>query len=302
MQHRPYSGKYCEHVFVVIPWLMARRIEALDALRGVTAAAVVIGHAMGAADLPAPSVHWAVIIFFVLSGFVLALPWVGGRPPSLSSFLIRRVCRLWPPVAVSILLSALLFVLIGTKPPDLLTGWQQPLSGDLFVRCLLLTGQHGGCDALDIPLWSLVFETRISLVFPVLIAMTLHRRRLAFGFAIVCGTAIEVVALEARSAGKRTPHRGWFRHGRDADAALRHAFRLRHPARRASRSHRRPCGATYHMVRHCRMRGAVPAIRYRQRGRSGPADCCDNGLQDINEIGCSGGHCNGWAACPTAFT
>jgi peptidoglycan/LPS O-acetylase OafA/YrhL len=53
----------------------AKRIDALGSLRGIAAAVVVFGHTALASGIPGVPVHWAVMLFFVLSGFVLALPW-----------------------------------------------------------------------------------------------------------------------------------------------------------------------------------------------------------------------------------
>jgi peptidoglycan/LPS O-acetylase OafA/YrhL len=152
---------------------MERRIEALDSLRGLAAVAVVAEHLQEATGGQSALGHPAVILFFVLSGFVLARPWVHGRPPPWRGFLIRRVCRLWPPAIVAVAVSAALLLAIGVRSPYLGSNWIQPLDARQLTHCLLLTGQHGVC-ALDPPLWSLVLEVRLSLVFPLLVLAALR--------------------------------------------------------------------------------------------------------------------------------
>ena len=44
----------------------------------------------------------AVILFFTLSGFVLALPFLSYRQPTYSDFVIRRVCRIYFPYAAAL--------------------------------------------------------------------------------------------------------------------------------------------------------------------------------------------------------
>jgi peptidoglycan/LPS O-acetylase OafA/YrhL len=92
-----------------------RRIGSLDALRGVAALAVVIGHAlpMGLPQVP-PVVAVAlgrvsVIAFFVLSGFVLSLPYFDGRPLPYPAFVVRRLCRIYLPYAAVMFAAGTLF-------------------------------------------------------------------------------------------------------------------------------------------------------------------------------------------------
>jgi peptidoglycan/LPS O-acetylase OafA/YrhL len=186
----------------------ARRIPALDSLRGIAAAAVVLQHAMWCAGWRsiAPNAHWAVMLFFTLSGFVLALPYVEGRAATWSKFLVRRFFRLWPPVVVAVVVSATLCWLIGVRPPYVAEWWREPLNADLLTRCLLLTGQHGGCASLDLPLWSLVYEARLSLVFPALALLTLRWPRQAIVLAVVGGFSLEV--LERLCGGITEPLSG----------------------------------------------------------------------------------------------
>jgi peptidoglycan/LPS O-acetylase OafA/YrhL len=73
------------------------RVHSLDGLRGVAASAVLLSHFSYVVAVPhMPMVVAAipsrlpVLVFFVLSGFVLALPFLGSRVPGTLSFLVRR--------------------------------------------------------------------------------------------------------------------------------------------------------------------------------------------------------------------
>jgi peptidoglycan/LPS O-acetylase OafA/YrhL len=62
----------------------------MDSLRGIAAAAVLARHALECAGVASPDPRWAVMFFFVLSGFVLAIPFVEKRQASWGDFLIGR--------------------------------------------------------------------------------------------------------------------------------------------------------------------------------------------------------------------
>jgi peptidoglycan/LPS O-acetylase OafA/YrhL len=167
-----------------------RRIESLDSLRGVAAAAVFIQHLSFSANGPVILAHWAVMLFFVLSGFVLSRPWVAGQPPHWGKFLVRRVLRLWPLVIVAVSVA----VVLGTS--------DKPVTADMLGQCLFLTGQHGGCASLDRPVWSLVYEARVSLMFPILAVLVL-RGSAAFwvAVALLLGGYLEWVSWRLGMAG-----------------------------------------------------------------------------------------------------
>src|SRR6201991_2264243 len=50
----------------------------------------------------------AVVLFFVLSGFLLAKPWVSGRAPSLGRYALRRFARIAPAYWAAVIGSLLL--------------------------------------------------------------------------------------------------------------------------------------------------------------------------------------------------
>jgi peptidoglycan/LPS O-acetylase OafA/YrhL len=115
--------------------------------------------------------HAAVGVFFVLSGFVLAMSLRGSSQGGYLPFVIRRFFRIWVPFAAAILFAALLVYLIVPQPIPghawINDSWSQPLTWKLVAGHLLMLGP-AEYVTLDNPMWSLVHELRISLAFPLL--------------------------------------------------------------------------------------------------------------------------------------
>ena len=166
------------------------RYVQLDSLRGLAACSVVVCHATnvlpGVYDDPnrlwwlteSPLAilragHAAVIFFFVLSGFVLALPFMKG-PVSYPCFLARRICRIWIPYATA--MAAAVGCAIWFYPDTVpgLSRWANHSitvpNPPLLLDHLLLVGTFANGTYNPI-IWSLVYEMRISLVFPLLILL-----------------------------------------------------------------------------------------------------------------------------------
>ncbi|HVX75125.1 MAG TPA: acyltransferase [Bradyrhizobium sp.] len=164
------------------------RIDSLDSLRGLAALIVLFHHCYYMLDSSKAgwlsivrlsplrlfvAGHAAVILFFLLSGFVLALPYTSKQPDAFG-FIIRRTCRIYIPFASAVLLSIALVALIPhvhsipgaaewLNPPRL-----DQLTLSLIAGHLLMLGRFQDIT-LDPPIWSLVHEFRISLIFPLLL-------------------------------------------------------------------------------------------------------------------------------------
>ncbi len=173
------------------------RISTLDALRGIAALIVVLHHAnymVGAHWGPAMLwlLEWsplrvlkagrlAVVFFFVLSGYVLTLALLRQRGPvSPAAWAVRRTLRLVPPVVASVLLSAgLCWWLSGGRPPDHLgllvaVSWREPPDLVSLLKHMALLDAGDYAFPLNIVLWSLVHEWRISLVMPLVLLFRGH--------------------------------------------------------------------------------------------------------------------------------
>ena len=198
--------------------LAAMRFRSLDSLRGLAALAVVFHHCL--LTLPASAygrggVPWlfaatplrllvdgpgAVLLFFVLSGFVLAASIEAGRKHEdgafhYGRFAAKRFLRIYPPFAAIILASAGLYLLVQPSPIEGLSGWfnhqswAYPVTPQLIVGHLLMTDQHRDMSLMNV-MWSLVHELRISMIFPLVF----------FGLRARPGITLLVTALLSAAA------------------------------------------------------------------------------------------------------
>ena len=90
---------------------IAHRIPAIDGLRGFLALIVMVIHAVawGGFTSLLPIAKASVVVFFVLSGYVLTRGWDG----RFGLFMLRRFVRLWPTYAVCVVLG---FLISGNRP------------------------------------------------------------------------------------------------------------------------------------------------------------------------------------------
>jgi peptidoglycan/LPS O-acetylase OafA/YrhL len=176
------------------------RIEALDSVRGIAAFIVVIHHCFltqavysdfffsqwktHATSLvswiflytPARLVwagYEAVTLFYVLSGLVLALPWVEGRAPGYKKFAIRRMCRLYIPYAIGIAAAAVLNIALlqhayvsGASQWVNSMTWTNPVTPFVMFDHLAIIGHHATINGVT---HTLIWEIRVSLLFPLII-------------------------------------------------------------------------------------------------------------------------------------
>lgn len=205
------------------------RLASLDSLRGIAALAVVFYHALlvlpSAYDLlfdrgvpitesrsywaalltlSPLSLLWsgreAVLLFFVLSGFVLALPFVAGRNPRYAAFAVKRAVRLLAPSMAAVLLSAgaAMLILPGDRPdisPWPGITWSEPVTAPVLIRHLLLLDD---LYSLNNVLWTLEYELWASLAFPLLVMLAFAKLPVAAAGAL-CVMALGVA--EARLLG-----------------------------------------------------------------------------------------------------
>jgi len=136
-----------------------------------------------------------VMFFFVLSGYVLALPFLAAAP-DYKRYLIRRFFRIYLPYAAVILLVAALYTAVK---PQFLEGaplwlnqqWSSPPPPGLLLSHLAMTGTETG-NSLNGAGWSLVYEMRISLFFPLLVVAA---TRCGWGMTLAVFTALMTACL-----------------------------------------------------------------------------------------------------------
>jgi len=169
------------------------RYVELDSLRGLAALSVVLHHLRilwetetqpsspalrSLLSVLAPIGSEAVILFFVLSGFVLSLPAIAGRAQSYRTFVTRRIFRIYVPYLAALAFSvAGAFWLHGpvTRSTWFHNSWSEPVHLRLVLQHLMFLGVYDTWQ-YDNPIWSLVQEMRISLLFPLLCASALRSR------------------------------------------------------------------------------------------------------------------------------
>ena len=170
------------------PYSLKRpRFKELDALRGLAACTVVFNHFYNlheARNWPfivqllfrgffrfMVAGHEAVVLFFVLSGFVLTLPFLKLSKPLYTSFLVKRICRIHLPYLGGLGLAVLGDLLFHNSVPSLSPWfqmmWSLPLTWNLVLQHVALIGFFNEVQ-LNTAFWSLVVEMRISIVFPFL--------------------------------------------------------------------------------------------------------------------------------------
>src|SRR4051812_28719827 len=159
------------------------RMHALDGLRGLAALGVVLLHVWiytGAnapdksltTDLWMGELRLCVLLFFVLSGFLLAAPWVAAargerEAPKLGKFIVRRAARIVP--AYWLALAGAVALLHGTGH-----GRDVPLH-DLPQFVFFLPNVFPETrNQLHPPMWSLHVEVSFYVVLP-LIGLALMR-------------------------------------------------------------------------------------------------------------------------------
>jgi peptidoglycan/LPS O-acetylase OafA/YrhL len=177
------------------------RLTELDGLRGLAALVVVVHHALltwpvlaaqyfgvnratGSWWLTYTPLHlaWAgteaVMVFFVLSGLVLALPYLRAPngPARWRGYYGQRLIRLYLPVLAALAVAAVLVAAFPRVPGPATSWWfaahAVPVTAGTLIRDALLLG---GVSWIDAPLWSLRYEVLFSLLLP---AYVLLGRRL----------------------------------------------------------------------------------------------------------------------------
>ncbi|MES9783585.1 acyltransferase [Bacillus thuringiensis] len=198
-----------------------KRYEELDSIRGISSLVVMIGHHLmifsafqnysyednkpfvvyllkeTPARLIFSSGNESVIIFFVLSGFVLYES-IQKNYSSYGSYLLKRICRIYIPYIVAIIIAIICQATISEYGISYLSewfnrSWTIESSSSLIAQHILLVGKYN-TDAYNGVIWSLVHEMRISIIFPLILMICLRKTLrcsllLLFSFSI-CSVVI----------------------------------------------------------------------------------------------------------------
>jgi peptidoglycan/LPS O-acetylase OafA/YrhL len=132
--------------------------------------------------------YFGVQLFFIISGFVLALPFAehhlsGGRAVSLKAYFQRRLSRLEPPYIVSLLILMAVKVVADPEPVVRALTLSPHLAAHLFYVHSLVFGDinQPGYVSINLVTWSLEVEIQFYLLAPLLARLfavrSLGRRR-----------------------------------------------------------------------------------------------------------------------------
>lgn len=172
------------------------RIEYLDSLRGIAALSVVIFHCMISfvifhsanynseyqnsfikfiTESPL-KILWngteAVLLFFVLSGFVLSISYLNGKANRYNVFLAKRFARIYIPYFIVMLISVILSMIflefnnLEGMSSTFNNRWNHPITLEAILAYVFMINY----DTANVNgvVWTLFHEMRISIVFPLL--------------------------------------------------------------------------------------------------------------------------------------
>lgn len=188
-----------------------QRFHGLDSLRGLASLSVMLCHCLHMVQFSTFSLAYAplitllyapmmkvfinandaVLLFFMHSGYVLALPFIARRNSSYPAFTLKRIFRIYPAHMVVMCLLMLGIVFWHPQPIPAMGDWfnrkatVQPSLHDLAQQNALLFMDPGNDpQPFNGVVWSLVHEMRISLIFP-LLTLVLVRRNPWLQFALL---------------------------------------------------------------------------------------------------------------------
>ena len=139
-----------------------------------------------------PAVH----VFFVLSGFVLVLPFSRpGAARSWAQYYAKRFFRLYLPAWASLAVAVALMTIIPRSASPLQSPWADiyvtnPSVGQILKDGLLLLN----ASTINTPLWSLKWEVLFSLLLPAYVLIALRWRRFWY---VKIGIALLLAAVGA---------------------------------------------------------------------------------------------------------
>jgi peptidoglycan/LPS O-acetylase OafA/YrhL len=201
------------------PQYSSFRFQQLDSLRGIAAVTVVISHCLNVYpavyDAACKNQLWAlkhtplyiflsggeaVLFFFVLSGFVLSLPFYISTPDYIS-FILKRISRIYLPLYSAVLLAVYLRPIVYSGSMPALSDWfnrvwHEPFTSSATVQHLILVGGLGRKSFIPV-LWTLVHEMRISLLFP-FIMMVVTRVHWGVALSLSCILSVSAFVLWGR--------------------------------------------------------------------------------------------------------
>ncbi|KSU60391.1 hypothetical protein AS034_16240 [[Bacillus] enclensis] len=200
---------------------MSNRIQSLDSLRGIAAFVVIIFHVLLSFSLfykadknfeygnviakifNETPLHmiWggneAVLLFFVLSGFVLAIPFQIGKQGSYKNFIIKRFVRIYIPYIAVMTLSVVLMVSLYEykDATGLSEAYENRWNHDVTWRAILAYIFMINYDTANVNgvVWTLYHEMRVSLIFPLLMVPLLKLKPIKALMVLSAGVIFSLI-------------------------------------------------------------------------------------------------------------
>lgn len=175
----------------------SNRIDSLDSLRGIASLIVVIFHCLISFPVfnvanykfqyannfikifTITPIHtlWAgneaVLLFFILSGFVLSIPFLNKKEFNYLNYVVKRFFRIYMPYIILMLLSSLLVVWFSDYQNHISMSqsynnrWGHPVTLKAIISYLIMFNYD--ISNVNGVVWTLFHEMRISLLFPLII-------------------------------------------------------------------------------------------------------------------------------------
>ena len=191
--------------------MAAERFDSFDLLRAAGALLVLVSHSFALTGRPEPAVPGAdtfgglgVAIFFSISGYLIALSWQ--RDPRLGAFLVKRSLRIFPALAVVVLLSAfVLGPLVSRLPAGEYLAAPETRNYLRNIGLYVTYPLPGVFEGLPHPrsvngsLWTLPVEFTMYLVVA-LVGVVCRGRAWAYAAAFALFAALALAWLPGRSA------------------------------------------------------------------------------------------------------
>ena len=128
----------------------------------------------------------AVLVFFVLSGFVLTLPFLDdARRPRLQSYYPQRFVRLYLPVACAVAFAVLLFVVVDRTVQPGMSWWLPWHVSDLNATAVVKDVTLVDPGSYNSALWSLRHEVLFSILVPLYVLIAKRGSQYAVPLALL---------------------------------------------------------------------------------------------------------------------
>ena len=179
----------------LVPPSQTGRLFHFDALRGLAAVVVLFHHFhLAITTKPVPfylrpftAGESAVVLFFVLSGYVLSLPYWKAKQLPYKKYIVRRAFRIYAPYAVAVCVAVLVGgrLLFSHLPltPWFNHTWQSALTPSMILSQFVCKNS----GAVNTAFWSLRYEMEMSIIFPfVCYILGMMPSRFAWPLVLLC--------------------------------------------------------------------------------------------------------------------